>query len=380
MSLERDIAWIDELRCGGHEQACVEFKENNDDPEMIGKLVSALANAARIEERDRACVLWGVKDGTGEVVGTSFNHDAKKVGGQAFELRLAQMLRPSPAFSFRTIDHPDGRVVLLDIPAATTAPVEYAGTAYVRVGSATPKLAEFPDRFQKLIVNLRPFVWERATAMPFVDADTVFDLLDYTAYFRLTKQKLPDGRDAILERLKADLLIVPDVGGRWNITNLGAILFANDLRQFEEPIARKAVRFVAYDGADRAATVTHRRDGQKGYASGFEGLVTYIDGLVPSPERIGPAFREARPMFPSIAIRELVANALIHQDMTVHGAGPKNRAVHRSFGDYQSWRVSSGVIGTDESGSGFRYGLCHATLWHAQRYQHRRYGVRQGTA
>ena len=37
---------------------------------------------------------------------------------------------------------------------------------------------------------------------------------------------------------------------------------------------------------------------------------------------IGQALREERPMYPEIAIRELVANALIHQDMTITGAGP----------------------------------------------------------
>jgi ATP-dependent DNA helicase RecG len=117
-------------------------------------------------------------------------------------------------------------------------------------------------------------------------------------------------------------LIVQDVGGRWNITNLGAILFAKRLDAFDQRIGRKGVRFVAYDGNSRADTVTHRQDGQRGYASGFEGLVGYIDGLLPRNEHIDKAFRTETPLFPSIAIRELVANALIHQDMTITGAGP----------------------------------------------------------
>ncbi|WP_293874790.1 MULTISPECIES: ATP-binding protein [unclassified Sphingomonas] len=323
MSAQRDIAWIDELRRSGLEDACVEFKRDNDDPDMIGKLVSALSNAARIEGREIACVLWGVEDGTGAVVGTDFDPNAKKVGGQAFEFRLAQHLRPSPAFQFRTVDHPDGRIVLLEIPAATVAPVEYSGTAYVRVGNATPKLADFPERFQRLIANLRPYVWESASAMTFVEDDTVLALLDYPAYFRLTRQQLPAGKAGILERLEADRLIVRDVGGRWNISNLGAILFATDLDQFGEVLARKAVRFVAYQGRNRAATVSHRQDGRKGYACGFEGLVAYLSGIIPQVEQIGPALRQSTDLYPQIALRELIANALIHQDMTVTGAGPQ---------------------------------------------------------
>ena len=113
-----------------------------------------------------------------------------------------------------------------------------------------------------------------------------------------------------------------DVGGHWNITNLGAILFAKNLNDFSPSMARKAVRFVAYDGLNRADTVRHRQDVSKGYASGFEGLINYIDGLLPHNEQIGTALREEKSLYPAIALRELIANALIHQDMTITGTGP----------------------------------------------------------
>jgi predicted HTH transcriptional regulator len=236
---------------------------------------------------------------------------------------LAQLLNPSPAFSFREVSHPEGRVVLLEIPAASIAPVEYAGTAYIRIGNATPKLSSHPERYQKLITNLRPYVWETGIAKSFVNAGDVLDLVNYPAYFKLTSQPLPEGRSGILDRLEAERFIVKDVGGRWNITNMGALLFASDLSRFDEAISRKAVRFVAYGGKNRASPVTHRADGKMGYATGFVGLVEFIDGLLPKVEHIGLAFREAKPLFPQIAIRELVANALIHQDMTISGAGPQ---------------------------------------------------------
>ena len=63
-----------------------------------------------------------------------------------------------------------------------------------------------------------------------------------------------------------------------------------------------AIRFVAYDGISRADTVTHRHDGQKGYAAGFTGLIDFMDGLMPHNEYIGKAFREVQSLFPSIFI------------------------------------------------------------------------------
>lgn len=151
----------------------------------------------------------------------------------------------------------------------------------------------------------------------------MLDLLDYAQYFRLSRQPLPDNRAGIFERLEADRLIAKDVGERWNITHLGAILFAIRLDRFDSALARKGVRLVVYDGKNRAAPVTHRLDGQKGYAAGFVGLVDHINGLIPQNEHIGSALRVSHPLFPELAIRELVANALIHQDMTVRGAGPQ---------------------------------------------------------
>ena len=127
----------------------------------------------------------------------------------------------------------------------------------------------------------------------------------------------------IFERLHADQLITKDVGGRWNISNMGAILFASDLEQFDSSLSRKSVRFIAYEGNNKAATVTHREDDEKGYAVGFESLVGFINSLLPQNEHIGVAFHESQPLFPEIAIRELIANALIHQDMTISGAGPQ---------------------------------------------------------
>lgn len=319
----RDVALVDELRAMPAETAWFEFKSNNTDPDMIGKRCSALANSARIEGQDLAYMIWGVEDGTHAVTGTEFAPDTKRVGNQPLPLWLANSLQPSPAFHFREVGHPAGRVMLLEIPAATGAPIAFNGVAYIRIGSATPRLTDYPERYQQLIERLQPYRWEHGIARQYASGDEVLNLLDYTQYFRLTAQPLPDNRSGIFDRLEADRLIVRDVGQRWNITNLGAILFAARLTDFEASMVRKGVRFVAYGGKNRAAPVTHRLDGQKGYAVGFEGLVTHLNGLLPKNEHIGAAFREVRPLFPELAIRELVANALIHQDMTISGAGPQ---------------------------------------------------------
>lgn len=318
----RDITLVNDLLSSNNEHTCVEFKHNNESKEMIGKLISALSNAARIEQQDFAYVIWGIEDGTKKIVGSTFNPETKKSGNQVFVMWLSQMLQPRLAFTFRKVYHPDGNLVLLEIPAALNTPVEFDKTAYIRIGSATPRLSEYPEHYQKLINNLRPYSWEKAVAKAFVTADDVVKLLDYTSYFKLTNQTLPDNKAGILERLQGDHLIKKDVGGHWNITNLGAILFAENLDDFDTSLSRKGIRFVSYDGENKASTIKQRIDGKRGYARAFEGVVTYINDLLPVNEYIGSTQRESVLLYPEIAIRETIANALIHQDFTISGAGP----------------------------------------------------------
>lgn len=102
--------------------------------------------------------------------------DAARSQRQPLAFWLAQRLRPDVPFSFETVDHPDGKLVLLEVPAATTAPVEFDETAYIRIGSATPRLAGRPERQRALWDKLRPYAWETGIAMPFVASNVVLEL------------------------------------------------------------------------------------------------------------------------------------------------------------------------------------------------------------
>ncbi len=112
--------------------------------------------------------------------------------------------------------------------------------------------------------------------------------------------------------------LIERAGALWTITNLGAILFAKRLDAFDR-LWRKAARVIVYEGTNKLKTKLDK-PGTKGYAVGFQGLVEFINGLVPSNEVIEQALRREVKMFPEIAVRELVANALIHQDFTESGA------------------------------------------------------------
>ncbi len=162
--------------------------------------------------------------------------------------------------------------------------------------------------------------FETDFAIKDVDEIEAINKLDYPAYFKLTRQPLPENRTGILERLEQERFIQKASLGRYHITNLGAILFAYDLNSFDT-LSRKVIRVIFYKANDRLETIKEHR-GKNGYAAGFNTLIEYITERLPSHEEIIGAFRQEIKMFPEIAVRELVANALIHQDFTIRGAGP----------------------------------------------------------
>lgn len=302
------------------ESEWVEFKRNNAEPEKIGGYISALSNSAALLGKKCAYMLWGLDDATHALVGTSFDPGSAKCGNEELENWLARLLTPKIHFAFHTLMVDDKKVVLLEIAATVRQPVRFMDQEFIRSGSYTKKLKDFPEKERALwrIFDQRPF--EPGAAVTQVEADTVLKLLDYPAYFDLAERTLPDGRAAILDALGKDELVAPCEAGGWNITNLGAVLFAKRLDDFPT-LRRKVLRIVQYKGQDRLATLQEKVV-SKGYACGFAGLIDFIMALVPANESIGQALRRETPMFPRLAVRELVANALIHQDFSVTGTGP----------------------------------------------------------
>ena len=135
----------------------------------------------------------------------------------------------------------------------------------------------------------------------------------------MTKQPLPDTQQGILAKLQDDKLIVENAGV-WDITNLGAILFAKRLSDFDH-LAKKAVRIIRYQGNNKFTT-EKEINSLAGYAVDFEQIMQSVKALLPSYEEIGLAFRKEMNAYPEIALRELIANALIHQDFNISGTSP----------------------------------------------------------
>lgn len=304
----------------GGETEWIEFKLNNSDPKEIGRNISALANGAALHNKPFGYLLWGIEDGTWRISGTSFKPGSKKVGNEPLENWLSRHLDPKIQLHFHEVKVDGRTVVLLEIERAAGQPVRFYGNDYVRVGQVTKPMKESPDRERELWLAFNQIPFEKAMAAQQLEIDKVFELLDYPAYFDLLGTPIPENRRTIIKVLSADDIICPCDAGGWDITNLGAVLLAKDLREFPS-LKRKIVRVIRYEGNDRLRA-SSEINGTKGYANGFEELVSHVRGILPQRETIDGGLRRKKIEYPEYAVRELIVNMLVHQDFSVSGTGP----------------------------------------------------------
>jgi predicted HTH transcriptional regulator len=298
----------------------VEFKENNKTPDEIGEYISALSNGACLHDQKYGYLVFGIEDGTHKVKGTSFKPKFEKIGNEELENWLLVHLSPRIDFKIHEFEYKDMSIVLFVIDATTQKPVSFKNVEHIRVGSYKKKLNDFPEKARKIWNKTSKITFENSIALKDVSNDDVIKLLDYPSYFDLLKLNLPSNKQGILSKLEEEKILVKKKDGVYDITNLGAILFARDLNSFAF-LSRKAIRVVQYKGKNKVKTLKEQVI-TKGYANGFDSLITYVNDQLPSKEEIGKSFRTEIKMYPELAIRELVANALIHQDFDETGTSP----------------------------------------------------------
>lgn len=145
-------------------------------------------------------------------------------------------------------------------------------------------------------------------------------LLDYDIYFQLTKQELPTETIKFVDRLVQEKCVIKENDTTYTITALGALLFARNLQDFDA-VKRKGIRIIQYKGNDKLER-KFDKEILVGYAAGFANLAEYINDLAGNNEVITASVRIDNKKYPVLALREFMANALIHQDFSVSGAGP----------------------------------------------------------
>lgn len=302
------------------ETTWLEFKQDNDDPQMMGEWISACANAAILAEKDHGFLVYGVEDKTRKKTGTSIRLRNVKKGGENLENWLTRMIEPRLNIELLDFEADGKNFAIIRVEPTYDRPVKFAGYEYIRIGANTKKLSGFPEHERSLWAATSRRKFEHSVALANQSHAQIFERLNDDAYYQLTKEDRPLNQDEIIRRYKMLGFVIEDMEGGYHITNLGAILLARDMRMFSS-LSAKTIRVIRYTGADKRES-EEEIEITEGYASGFVGLLRRLFRMLPKAERYIDGVRTLAPIYPETAIRELIANALIHQDFTISGAGP----------------------------------------------------------
>lgn len=258
--------------------------------------------------RDDAVLAGVTQDEVAQIINTLAN-----LGRDAIE--------PPLVIDHAVVDYQGVPLLFVHIAEQGNKPVHRRGKsieeAWLRSGGTTRKASR--QEVGGLMLNSQAARWENLRATSLLRSPELVALLDLPVIANLLQRPLPTEESELLRWLADEGMITPD-GNGYYITNFGAIAAARNLEQFDT-LKRKRIRLIRYRGTNKVDTIDEMM-GQKGYAAGFEGLIAHLKRVLPHSEVIQQSLRTEVCIYPEIALRELVANALIHQDFTISGAGP----------------------------------------------------------
>ena len=185
--------------------------------------------------------------------------------------------------------------------------------SYIRSAGHTVRMSR--QQVRTLIADSEGISYEERIAKRGLTSEEVLNLLDYKKLFELLNRQLPSTTEGIVGFMEELGICCPESVG-YGITNLGALLFANTLSSFET-MKGKGVIVYRYAGNNNRHLL-FKQEGGLGYAVGLEGLISFVMNNT-GTEHIDGAVRKLIPTYPRVAIREFIANALVHQDFTIKG-------------------------------------------------------------
>lgn len=263
--------------------------------------------------------VFGIDNATARLIGVQRAQVAEVVNTLANLGRDG--VEPAMSIDHGVVEYENVPLLFVHVPEHRNRPVHKRGKSieesWVRSGGTTRKAAR--QELAGLLLGSQPPRWEESRASPVLDASAVLAALDLSTIAKLRQRPMPEDRDALLHWLADEKMIVFEAGG-YAITRFGALAAARRLEDFDS-LARKRIRVIRYRGTNKVETLDEMV-GEKGYAVGFEGLIGYLKRSLPHSEVIQQALRAEVNVYPEVALRELIANTLIHQDFGISGAGP----------------------------------------------------------
>lgn len=274
-----------------------EFKENWYEPNQLGEYISALANAAAMNNKPYGYLIWGISDETHDIIGTTFDFTIA-VNNEPLEHYLARQLTPDTAFLFHELSFLNKRLVIMEVPRASKIPVAFKNNRFLRIGSSKVNLIKYPEREAKLFEELR----FNSLSLKNMVAD--YQDLQFTSLFNYYSGV---GIKLNLDTFEVTLGLRTD-DGQYNM-----------LAQLLSDNSHIPIRLSVFSGVNKAAPLYMVKEfGNRCLLVSVTQILEYSEvmNIMQADERHRIAIRKDVPLFDDSAYREAIINAFVHNKWT----------------------------------------------------------------
>lgn len=274
-----------------------------------------------IDKLCRYCCGFANSGGGLLVLGVSDKRPRQVVGTPAIqnppkaEEEIYAHISPKPHVRVLEVSYPEDKrvVAVLIMRHPPGEPCMYKSDHWIRKGSQLVKMTS--QDFRTIHKEVDPH-WLEALVVKNASADEIIELLDIEQFYQLQQTRT---RPAQVARIMNDLLeegmiVKARSEDKYGLNRMGALLLAKSIRACSKDLRSKRVRVIKYQGnAKRDASLDE--DWDKGYATGFDDLVDLVFKQMENREVFeNGTIRREQAFVPRTALRELIANAIIHQD------------------------------------------------------------------
>nr|NQU91830.1 putative DNA binding domain-containing protein [Bacteroidota bacterium] len=305
---------LQDLRNLSAETEVAEFKEakNGYDFTKLGKYFSALSNEANLKGKPHAWLVFGIEDKRHQIVGSRFRPQRKDLDSLKGEIANKTNNRIT-FIEIHELQHPDGRVVMFQIPAAPKGfPVAFDGHYYGRDGEELAPLNL--EEIERIRAQATTEDWSVA-----IVPDAGIEDLDEEAILlarKNYKNKFPEKADEVDSWNNITFLNKAKTTIKGKITRTAIILLGKEESEHFINPAEAKIRWLLKDvnGNDKDYLIVSCP-----ILLAVDKIYAKIRNLKYRYLKDGTLFPDEVNQYEPYSIREALNNCIAHQDYTKHG-------------------------------------------------------------
>ena len=193
-------------------------------------------------------------------------------------------------------------------------PATCDGNEYLLENDSLIALKDYP--------NLRAALWEKAilntsenqTCLRSIAHKDIAHYLDIEKYYSLKSKSVPTDFNVVIEGLSNDGFVKNTDKKKLDITILGMLCIATSFSDIPS-LSGSKIEVVKYENDSRISSTSSPLIFEKGYLFSFGEIIKSVSNIMGRKETFKSGLRIIEEEIPSLIIRELLSNAMIHQNL-----------------------------------------------------------------